>query len=329
MSKSIEERIAELTAKIEAYAELNKIKRAKLVAQFPALGSARTFADMVDGKYDGYNLEAQEANLLAVATLIDDLGASAGPRRKCDTLATVRALQGAVLATLNAPEDEIARVVLVRGASGAGKTTAAQIIAGRYGSQVVMLEADESMSNSPAAFLGAVLAALGKSAPGASASARMGATVAALANARRCVIIDEAHHLGIRNLNILKSLVNQTRCAFALLAIPKLWSNLEKDAYQEALQLTTNRLAECVTFAPDAADIARLLAFARPDLFADESAARQAAQRVAEFAPGRGNMAFARDVARALAFDPAERDKEEAPAISAAIQIARRKRGES
>lgn len=318
-------RIPELAAKIAAYAQARNWSTAKLVREFPALGSERTFRDMQNGRYEGYNLEAQEANLAAAAALIDDLEENAGASRICESLSPVLEIRRAALAAMSSPSDDTARVVVVRGPSGAGKTTAVRVLAGLYGSRIALMEADATMEGSPSAFLGAVLAALGKPAPGTGAAVRMAAAVAALGQSRRCLVIDEAHHLGIRNLNVVKTLVNRTPGEFILLAIPKLWADLEKSAYQEAVQLTTNRLSECVSVGVSATDAAKYLAFARPELYADTKAAASAGKEIAQFAPGRGNMAFVRDVARLLAFTTPD---EETKAVASAIAAVRRKRGE-
>ncbi len=323
---SYSSRIPELAVKVELYAKARNWSIAKLVREFPALGSERTFRDMLAGKYDGYNLDAQEANLAAAAALIDDLEDNAGASRICESLSTVLEIRRAALAAMSSPSDDTARVVIVRGQSGAGKTTAARVLAGLYGQRIALMEADATMEGSPSAFLGAVLAALGITFPTTSAAARMAATVAALGRSRRCLVIDEAHHLGIKNLNVLKTLVNRTPGEFILLAIPKLWADLEKSAYQEAVQLTTNRLSECVAVAVSSTDCAKYLAFARPELYADPKAASVTGKEIATFAAGRGNMAFVRDVARLLAFSTPE---EETKAVASAIATIRRKRGES
>lgn len=324
-SYSSSNRIPELAAKIAAHAQARGWSLAKLVREFPALGSERTFRDMQDGRYKGYNLEAQEANLAAAASLIDDLTDAAGGEGVCETLSAVLEVRRAALEAMSAPSSDISRLVLVRGEAGAGKTKAAEALAGFYGSRIARMEADETMKGSPSAFLGALLSALGKPAPSAAAAARMSAAVDALKQARRCVVIDEAHHLGVRNLNVLKTLVNRTPGEFLLLAIPKLWADLELGAYQEAVQLTTNRLSECVRISPTAADAAKFLAFARPDIYPDAKAAKGAAAQIMEYAAGRGNMKFVRKVARAVSFEAPE---DEAKAVAAAIAAVRRKAGE-
>ena len=325
-TRTQETRITELAARIADHARRRSWSTARLAREVPAVGSERTFRDMLSGRFEGYNLEAQEANLAAASALIDDLAeAGGGAARICDGLGVVLDVRRAALAAMSAPSDDTARVVLVRGPSGSGKTTAARVLAGLYGQRIAIMEADATMEGSPSAFLGAVLAALGKPPGAPGAATRMAAAVEALRLARRCLVIDEAHHLGIRNLNCLKTLVNRTPGEFVLLAIPKLWSDLERGAYQEAVQLTTNRLSECVAVQFTAPDAAKFLAFVRPDLWAAAKAAAAAGRLVAEYAPGRGNLAFARDVARIVAFDGAG---EETKAVANAIAAVRRRRGE-
>ena len=318
-------RIPELAAKIAAYALARNWSAAKLVREFPALGSERTFRDMQNGRYEGYSLEGQEANLAAAAALIDDLEDRASEEGICETLSNVLEVRRAALEAMSVSSSDISRLVLVRGEAGAGKTKAAEALARSYGGRIALMEADETMKGSPAAFLGAVLAALGKPSPSPAAPAKMAAAINAMRQARRCLVIDEAHHLGVRNLNVLKTLVNRTPGEFLLLAIPKLWSDLEKSAYQEAVQLTTNRLSECVRISPTSADVAKYLAFARADLYPDAKSAKSAAAKVMEFAAGRGNMKFVRKVAVALAFETPE---DEARAVATAILAVRRKAGE-
>jgi DNA transposition AAA+ family ATPase len=319
-------KITELATRIAAHARARGWSTARLVREIPAVGSERTFRDMLAGQFKGYNLEAQEANLAAAAALIDDLNATSDHSRICDNLGVVLDIRRAALSAMSAAPEDTARVVLVRGPSGSGKTTAARVLAGLYGQRIALMEADATMDGSPSAFLGALLAACGKPAGAPAAATRMAAAVEALRLARRCLVIDEAHHLGIRNLNCLKTLVNRTPGEFVLLAIPKLWSDLERSAYQEAVQLTTNRLSECVQVQFTAADAAKYLSFSRPDLWSDAKAATAAARQVAEYAPGRGNWAFARDVARIITTFSNTAD--EATAVAGAIATIRRRRGE-
>ena len=57
----------------------------------------------------------------------------------------------------------INRVVILQGESGDGKTTAARILAAKFGDRVLTIEASEAWGDKPAALLGSILRALGSS----------------------------------------------------------------------------------------------------------------------------------------------------------------------
>ena len=122
---------------------------------------------------------------------------------------------------------------------------------------------------------------------------------ARLSLSRRCLVIDEAHHLGPHCLNTVKTLVNTTPGEFILVAIPTLWNKLQAHAYQEAKQIATNRLSERVKLTLEEADIRTYLAKRFPDAAAADL--KVAAKIVRPNALLAGNYAFVRDVARELA----------------------------
>ena len=92
------------------------------------------------------------------------------------------------------------------------------------------------------------------------------------------------------------------------------------------MQLTTNRLSECVAVAVSSTDCAKYLALHGLSFMQTRKRPRLPGKEIAQFAPGRGNMAFVRDVARLLAFYTFD---EETKAVASAIATIRRKRGES
>jgi len=297
------EDIKALAERIQQYADGRRWALAKLVREFPSLGSERAFRDMRDGRFEDYNLETQEANLRAAVALIEVLSESAPGEGICETLGPVAMLTEAVKSLVKTHEASPARVVVCLGESGIGKTTAARTLVGKFGATICMMEANVCVGDTPNAFLGALLVALGRSnddIPGGKA-ARLGMAVAMLNAKRRCVIIDEAHHLGRDALNTVKALVNLTPGGFVLLCIPTLWKRLESAAFMEARQLTTNRLHAMIELELGGADVAQYLIFMRPDLFDEAKKSAQPAMKILAAAkrPG-GNFAFVRDVVRAL-----------------------------
>jgi len=116
-------------------------------------------------------------------------------------------------------------------------------------------------------------------------------------SSRRSLVIDEAHHLGPHCLNIIKSLVNRTEWGFVLMCIGTLWRKLERGAYEEARQLTTNRLAERIKLAcPTERDCQRMLERRLGNL-ADLKASTA---MVAKTASVHGGLGFVRDVCKRL-----------------------------
>ncbi|MGI5868665.1 MAG: AAA family ATPase [Kiritimatiellia bacterium] len=297
--KTIQGEIAELAGRLGDYAARKGWSIARLCRECPGLGSDRTFRDMAAGNLDGYDAEAQLANLRSAWAVAEETAGDGAAEPVYDDLSVVQALRRACLAAMKSWGSN--RVVIVQGASGVGKTTALRIVAGRYGDRIAACEASEVWNDKPAAMLGAMLRALGHDGNlPHGAMARLEEAQRRLSVARKCVVVDEAHHMGPRCLNAVKTLVNTTPGEFVLIAIPTLWAKLESAAYQEARQLSTNRLSERVRLALCERDIAAYLAHAVPEMAVDGKLARSAAKLIRPAAEAAGNLAFVRDVARLL-----------------------------
>lgn len=292
------EELSRLAGRLSEWAARRGIPTARFCRDYPGLGSERTFRDLRAGKTDGYDVAAQLASYRGVMAAVEELsGEGAAGERVYDDLGPVVALRRAFAAVAQAAGTN--RVVVVQGESGVGKTTAARVLQGRYGSgRIVLVEASDVWGDNPSCLLGGILRALGRTELPPARSARLGECQAALCLSRRCLVIDEAHHLGPHCLNAVKTLVNTTPGEFILVAIPSLWAKLQKNAYQEARQLTTNRLSERVQLKLADADVARYLSKFYPE--EAQSALRHAARLVRVQAAASGNMAFVRDTVREL-----------------------------
>ena len=298
MGNQVERELIETAAKIAAWGENHGMSRAQLVRSFTDLGSEKSFRDISGGQLEGYNAENQLTRYRAVYATMEELADRGGEEKIFDDLGTVVKLRRAFLGVVKATGSN--RVLIVQGESGIGKTTAVGLLRGKYGTgRISYVEASDVWADSPNAFLGAVLRALGDSELPSGRVQRLEEVQARLSLSRRCLVIDEAHHLGPHCLNTVKTLVNTTPGEFILVAIPTLWNKLQAHAYQEAKQIATNRLSERVKLTLEEADIRTYLAKRFPDASAADL--KVAAKIVRPNALLAGNYAFVRDVVRELA----------------------------
>ena len=303
MKNQAESELVETAAKIAAWGESHGMSRAQLVRNFTDLGSEKSFRDISAGNLEGYNAENQLTKYRAVYATMEELANQGGEERIYDDLGTVVKIRRAFLGVVKATGTN--RVLIVQGESGIGKTTAVGLLRGKYGTgRISYVEASDVWADSPNAFLGAILRALGVTELPAGRVQRLEEVQARLAISRRCLVVDEAHHLGPHCLNTVKSLVNTTPGEFILVAIPTLWNKLQAHAYQEAKQIATNRLSERVKLTLDEADIRTYLAKRFKD--AQPAELKVAARIVRPSALLAGNYAFVRDVSRELASLDAE-----------------------
>ena len=298
MKNQLESELVETAAKIAAWGESHGMSRAQLVRNFTDLGSEKSFRDISAGQLEGYNAENQLTKYRAVYATMEELANQGGEERIYDDLGTVVKIRRAFLGVVKATGTN--RVLIVQGESGVGKTTAVGLLRGKYGTgRISYVEASDVWADSPNAFLGAILRALGVTELPAGRVQRLEEVQSRLSISRRCLVVDEAHHLGPHCLNTVKTLVNTTPGEFILVAIPTLWNKLQAHAYQEAKQIATNRLSERVKLTLDEADVRTYLAKRFPDAAAADL--KTAARIIRPSALLSGNYAFVRDVCRALA----------------------------
>jgi type II secretory pathway predicted ATPase ExeA len=226
------------------------------------------------------------------------LEAAEGAEPIYDDLPTAEAVRDAILKVFS-PAASLRRVVFVLGDSGMGKTTAVNILCRKWGQRVTRMEAHEAWADRPANMLDDLLEQLGLATIPTSSAAKMRAAVAALKSFRRCLIIDEGHHIGPRIINTFKSLVNMTPGEIVILGTPPMWAKFTKAAYAEATQLYTNRLGAFVCLKLLDSDVEAFLrsTFGSRVTKAEAASAAKAIRPVAE---RRGCYAFVRDVCAEL-----------------------------
>ena len=273
-----------------------KLTDSAICRKFTGLGSTKTYQRIRERKnLDELDLESWLLNYRAVWALIEGGTAEEEPHEEFyEDLTPVLKLKRAINGAMKASGND--RLVIMEADTGSGKSTSRKLVERKYGQRVVFIEACVAWNDSPAAFLAEILRTFGQKHPPMITMKRLEIVLAVLNSTRTCLIIEEAHHFGPRCLNMLKSLINQTPGEFVLLTLRTLWKRLEREAYEEARQLTGNRLYERIKIESlHPGDVKKMLE-RRCNVAAEDLA--NASRMVTERAQGKGNLAFVRDVCR-------------------------------
>jgi len=237
--------LVELARKVRGYQETRRWSDAATLKRFPLLGSTKTYKRIQCGDTSELDISRQTENYCAVWEKIKALTGDADPEE--DLYADIHGTAELLNEFLNIYESNtLDRMIIVQGPTGAGKSGARRMLMRQMnteGNRIVMVEATVAWGDSPYAMAGECLTAMGKVEIPWRQMDRFDALVAALRERRRGLIIECAHHMGPRCLNMLKTLINKTPGEFILFTIGTLWKRLEQSAYAEAQQLIQNRMA--------------------------------------------------------------------------------------
>jgi type II secretory pathway predicted ATPase ExeA len=306
------QQLREIAQQIHDWQQREGLSDNELLKQCGLLGSTKTYRRILNPTDDlsvGIDIERQlhayQQQLLVIETRA---AAGAGAEDDYDDLDHVVRARLAVTEAMGEKGNN--RLVIIEGPSGAGKSTIRRCLIQRWPNIAVPVDADETWRESLTAMLSTLLIEVGPIDRNGSTRNRDEVLIppsaidqkrklfAALSAKRRILLIDEAHHMGVRTLNMVKSILNETPTIVVFLAIGTLLKRLEQNAYEEARQLTRNRLCERVTLsAPDAKETLSFLQ-RRGVKFADAGEAKNCAAKLAEESRTRGNWNFVNLVAR-------------------------------
>lgn len=282
--------------KVREHQISRNLSDAALLKKFADLGSTKTYKRILAGDLAELDLEKQLNNYRAVEALIDSTANAMEINEELyDDLYPALALRRVFIETQQITT--LSRVVFLLGPNGSGKSGARKVLQEKFGSRLLLVEATDVWNDSPMSMLGALLTAMGVKELPYNATERLTKVIEKLNHTRRCLLIEEAHHLGPRLLNTVKTLVNNTTGEFVLIAVDTLWKKLEGDklAYEEARQLSQNRLAERIQLpkCPLASDVEKILSrrikWANGDL-------QNAVNLILSKAENCGRFSFVRDV---------------------------------
>lgn len=286
----------------------------KLCKEIAHVGSSKTYKRILDETDDleELNLETQLRNYQAAVETISALRTKDRPAEpEYEDFGNILNVRAAVGRALLEDEDCVARLVIVEGNTATGKDAVRRNLLKVWPKITVAVEATELWRDSLAVPARTIYHALNivrqsdKETKEAARPLRYPAefiteVIAALRERKLVLIINEAHHLGPRGLNLVKSLINQTSTIVVLMCIPALLTRLMSGSYEEAIQLTGNRLCERVYLPSPPADEILMMLERRGVKFADGLTKNTVAKSLAEDAPHFGNWRYVIQITRKL-----------------------------
>lgn len=224
------------------------------VKKWHGLGSAKTWAKILKGDFNGLSVESQLPNYRGVLTILDATTRDRSTDVLYPDLPPAQALTLATLRLLHHYGKD--RLILVVGGSGSSKSSSLEVLSqNEAAGNMVIVEASDVTWRSPRAAIIDMLRALGVSnekIPN-STSEMLSLLLATLQRKGRIILaVDEAHHANGTILNLFKTLLNKTEVLLILAGMETLFQKLRAVASEEAKQLIHNRLYAKIQFrAPD------------------------------------------------------------------------------
>lgn len=262
---SLEQQLMATAAQIEAHRQLRRPVPSERawVREWPGLGSARTWAKVMDGDFSGLSLAAKLPDYRGVLAALAAQKKSYAEEPLYDDLGGAQEVALAALRLMHHHGKD--RLILIEGGSGSGKTSSLDLLeaGGGVGSTIYRMEADESWKSLRVA-LRAFLIVLGV--PEADIPVSTGGLMdkliaVATRKGRVFLVIDEAHHVTGAVLNLFKTLLNRTECLLIVAGMKTLMQKLRAASSEEAKQLWHNRLFLRISLGgPDAEGVRDYLA---------------------------------------------------------------------
>jgi DNA transposition AAA+ family ATPase len=291
-----ESELLALATAIDTYRIDSGLSKAQLLRSYPELGTDKTLSKIMAG--DNTELKIEERWLPAYASVWRQLegGEDVADAGLISTLEGPAELCRAYLDTRS--ERGNARFVLVLGDSGVGKSSAIAVMKSKpYGANVLEIEAtaiwrDKAGKGTAAPLLRCIARRIGLRDLPIQRDQLLDVVVEKLQGAKRCLVIDEAHHLCENGINTIKTLINLTPVIIVAMAMPGLWDRLSgsKHGWAECKQLTGNRLAERIHLRLRVVDVERLMEDSCPELTPEQRT--KGANALAAEAVHYGNLRF-------------------------------------
>lgn len=308
-------KLRQLAAEVRNYQQERGWSDARLCKEIASVGSTKTYKRILDANddLDELNLENQVRNFQSAIEIINGLRQKDRPAElEYEDFTNLEKSAIAVRRASLEDEECVARLVIIEGNTATGKDAVKRHLLKMFPNNAIALEATELWRLSPTTPLMSIHAALciirrpqgddNKETPKPPRYPRelLGEIIAALKERKQILIINEAHHLGVPGLNIVKTILNMTPTIVVLECIPALLTRLLGGSYEEAIQLTGNRLCERVYLPSPPAEEILMMMERRGIRFENAETSNTAAKQMAAEAPMYGNWRFVSQVTRRL-----------------------------
>jgi len=167
------------------------------------------------------------------------------------------------------------RLVVVSGDPGSGKSETARLINAECGG--IYMHARPSWAGSYLRSLEDIARALGLAGDMRSTGQAEAAVISALGRSPTLLVIDEANHFSRELINMLKAVINETRCSIVLLTIPGHLARMSATHSEESRQLLRRAVAIIHIPPVSTGDILAIAAGLYPDVAIGTSAPAVAA----------------------------------------------------
>lgn len=307
-------RLRELATEAKNYQLERGLSDARICSDFPGLGSTKTYKRILNDKddLDQLDLDKQLRNYEATIETIR-------ARRLKDKLAepeyedfqNVINVRAALVRAMD--EDSHHRLVCVEGESATGKDAALNFALKKWPAVAVAINANPFWSESLAVPTRTIFEKLnivrkysreeggGPIPMPRYPEERAQVIFEELKSRRLMLLFNEAHHFGVRMLDFVKTLINETPSVVGLFFVPALLRKLESQNFAQTNQLFANRLCERVYLpSPPADDIGEMLQ-RRGVRFESTPTKSDAEVELAREAPALGNWTYVKLVTRELA----------------------------
>ena len=281
---------------------------ARLCKEIASIGSSKTYKRVLDpaDDLDDLSLENQLRNFTsAVATIEDKRKTDRSPEPEYPAFTNCKTAEMAVRRARLEDEECVARLVIIDGQTGTGKDAVRRHLLQKFPNDTVALEANDLWKSSPTTGHLAVYQALkiikqqDQKIP-RTPRELLAEIITELRERKLTLIINEAHHMGLPGLNMVKTIINATPTTVVLEWIPVGGTRLLGSNYEEAIQLTGNRLCERVVLPTPPSDEILHLFDDQGVKFENLEVRNSAAKLLEAAAPDYGNWRFVIQVKRKL-----------------------------